>query len=62
MVSVEPSIVKVSGLISFFFPPEPKGYFLDNCQYSQPADHALDPKAAEKLWHLSEQLVGQEFK
>jgi hypothetical protein len=25
------------------------------------ADYALDPKNAEKLWALSEELVGQKF-
>lgn len=25
------------------------------------ADYALDPKNAEKLWDLSEELVGQKF-
>jgi len=43
----------------------PPGLYFDNCQVAEkiPAvEHATDPKIAERLWHLSEQLVGQEFK
>ena len=44
--------------------------YLENCQLAVPAepgkgggveDYALDPAAADALWSLSEQLVGQEF-
>jgi NAD(P)-dependent dehydrogenase (short-subunit alcohol dehydrogenase family) len=44
--------------------------FLENCQVAVPAepgkgggveDYALDPAGAERLWALSEQLVGQRF-
>lgn len=37
------------------------GHYLSDCKIAQPADHANDLKAAEKLWHLSEELVGQKF-
>ncbi|RYP65961.1 hypothetical protein DL770_008895 [Monosporascus sp. CRB-9-2] len=35
--------------------------YLENCQISEPSEYALDPENAEKLWELSEQLVGQKF-
>ncbi|KAB5585106.1 oxidoreductase-like protein [Coniochaeta sp. 2T2.1] len=38
-----------------------KGLYLKDCQIEQPAPHASDPKLAERLWHLSEELVGQKF-
>lgn len=40
---------------------EVKGLYLDNCQIKEPAPHASDPVAAERLWRLSEELVGQKF-
>ncbi|KAK1760254.1 hypothetical protein QBC47DRAFT_290421 [Echria macrotheca] len=40
---------------------EPKGLYLDNCQFKDPYPHASDPVAAERLWKLSEELVGQKF-
>ncbi|KAK5662437.1 hypothetical protein OQA88_8348 [Cercophora sp. LCS_1] len=40
---------------------EIKGLYLDNCQFKDPAPHASDPVAAERLWKLSEELVGQKF-
>jgi len=43
-------------------PPDIKGLYLKDCQIEDAAPHASDPKLAERLWHLSEQLVGQEFK
>ena len=39
-----------------------KGLYLKDCQIEDPAPHASDPKLAERLWHLSEELVGQKFK
>lgn len=35
--------------------------FLSNCQIRDPYDYALDPENVEKLWKLSEELVGQKF-
>ncbi|RYP05109.1 hypothetical protein DL764_004025 [Monosporascus ibericus] len=35
--------------------------YLVNCQISEPFEYALDPENAEKIWELSEQLVGQKF-
>lgn len=46
------------------------GIYLENCQVAKPAGpggdggfmpHAADPEAAERLWELSEELVGQKF-
>ena len=33
------------------------GEFLDDCNVSQPTDHARDPHLAERLWEVSEQIV-----
>lgn len=35
--------------------------YLSNCQIRDPYEYALDPENAEKLWKLSEELVGQKF-
>ena len=35
--------------------------FLDNCQLAEIVHWARDPELAEKLWRLSEELVGQTF-
>ena len=47
------------------------GLYLEDCQIAQPvtednpaigyAPHALDEAAAEKLWLLSEEIVGERF-
>ncbi|KAI2629188.1 NAD(P)-binding protein [Hypomontagnella submonticulosa] len=35
--------------------------YLMNSQVQEPAEHAKDPESVEKLWKLSEELVGQKF-
>jgi hypothetical protein len=35
--------------------------YLQNSQINEPEEHARDPAAVEKLWKLSEELVGQKF-
>lgn len=42
-------------------PVDAKGLYLKDCQIEDPAPHASDPEIAERLWHLSEDLVGQKF-
>ncbi|KAJ5650655.1 short-chain dehydrogenase [Penicillium longicatenatum] len=44
--------------------PSENGSYMVNCKInnSEAADYALDPQNAEKLWRLSEDLVGQEFR
>ncbi|KAF3932439.1 hypothetical protein ABW19_dt0200262 [Dactylella cylindrospora] len=37
------------------------GYYLDDCQFGTPVQWAVDEKAAERLWALSEEIVGQKF-
>lgn len=37
------------------------GLYLDDCQVANQANWAKDPKAAQRLWQLSEGLVGQHF-
>ncbi|USP78246.1 hypothetical protein yc1106_05520 [Curvularia clavata] len=39
-----------------------KGILLHDCQISDAMPYATDPKLAEKLWSLSEKLVGTNFK
>ncbi|KAK3689110.1 hypothetical protein B0T22DRAFT_528228 [Podospora appendiculata] len=38
-----------------------KGLYLSDCQFAEPSPHANDPVAAERLWKLSEELVGEKF-
>jgi hypothetical protein len=40
---------------------EIKGLFLNDCQFAEPAPHAKVPASAERLWKLSEELVGEKF-
>jgi len=35
--------------------------YLSDCQVARPAAHASDLQAAERLWRLSEEIVGQKF-
>jgi hypothetical protein len=38
------------------------GAYLEDCNISPtPEDFVIDPEAPEKLWKLSEKLVGQSF-
>lgn len=38
------------------------GSYVADCQVREPMEYARDPEAAVRLWKLSEELVGQEFK
>jgi hypothetical protein len=35
--------------------------YLSDCQIAEPFAHAKDPVAADRLWALSEELVGEKF-
>ena len=37
------------------------GRYLDDADFGDPAAYAVDPEAAERLWTLSESLVGETF-
>ncbi|KAK4034949.1 short-chain dehydrogenase [Parachaetomium inaequale] len=37
------------------------GLYLSDCQFAEPFAHASDPVAADRLWKLSEELVGEKF-
>ncbi|GAD99594.1 short-chain dehydrogenase, putative [Paecilomyces variotii No. 5] len=41
--------------------PEPYDVYLSNCQFAETAPHASGSERAEKLWQLSEELVGRKF-
>ena len=38
-----------------------QGVYLSDCQLAEASPHATDPETAERLWRLSEELVGQKF-
>ncbi|KAJ4390332.1 hypothetical protein N0V85_007329 [Neurospora sp. IMI 360204] len=40
---------------------ELKGLYLVDCQISDPCEHAKDAVAAERLWKLSEDIIGEKF-
>jgi flagellum-specific peptidoglycan hydrolase FlgJ len=40
---------------------EMPGIYLADCQVAKAATFATDPKKADRLWHLSEDLVSQKF-
>ena len=35
---------------------------MDDCQVVRPSKWAADPEKAERLWKLSEELVGEKFR
>jgi hypothetical protein len=35
------------------------GAYLEKCQIGQPREYVINAKSAEKLWALSERLVGK---
>jgi hypothetical protein len=37
------------------------GVYLDDCHLKRPSKWASDPVKAEKLWALSEKMVGERF-
>ncbi|RYP82353.1 hypothetical protein DL770_005612 [Monosporascus sp. CRB-9-2] len=38
-----------------------RGLYMSNCQFSGAADFAEDYETATRLWHLSEELIGEKF-
>ncbi|RYP43702.1 hypothetical protein DL768_009763 [Monosporascus sp. mg162] len=38
-----------------------RGLYMSNCQFSDAADFAKDYEIATRLWHLSEELIGEKF-
>ena len=40
---------------------ETNALYLDDCQISDPHEWAKDEVAAERLWKLSEEIVGEKF-
>lgn len=41
--------------------PDGDNVYLSDCQVEDSAPWAKDPEAADRLWQLSESLVGQKF-
>ena len=39
-----------------------KSLYMSDCQLAEVEGWAVDPKAAERLWGLSEELVGEKFR
>lgn len=37
------------------------GVYLEDCQLKRPSKWAVDPEKAERLWKLSEEMVGERF-
>lgn len=37
------------------------GVYLEDCQMKRPSKWASEPEKAERLWKLSEDLVGEKF-
>jgi hypothetical protein len=40
---------------------ELSGSYLSDCQLKNPANHACGAETADRLWHLGERLLGEEF-
>lgn len=43
------------------YPIGVSGVYLDDCQVKEPAQHILVYADAEKIWTISEKLVGEHF-
>ena len=41
--------------------PDKSGIYLSDCRIAEAAAFATDAAMADRLWHLSEDLVGQRF-
>ncbi|KAJ5896713.1 uncharacterized protein N7473_006112 [Penicillium subrubescens] len=52
VAAFDPSLKSVS---------DPSAVYLSDCQFAPTAPHAVNLEAAEKLYHLSEELVGMKF-
>ena len=50
----------MSGLLTLDLLAE-AGVYLDDCQTRRPSKWASDATKAERLWNLSEDLVGEKF-
>ena len=48
-------------LVAALDPSINSGDYLEDCNVAEPAAHTMDEQTAEKLWALSEKLVGQKF-
>ena len=48
-------------LVAALDPSINSGEYLEDCNPAEPEAHAMDKQKAEKLWVLSEKLVGQKF-
>lgn len=38
------------------------GVYLEDCQIKRPSKWAVDPEKAERLWRMSEEMVGEKFR
>lgn len=48
-------------LVAVLDPALPNGAYLDDCQVKKPNPKVEDPEAIEKLWEVTEKIVGQKF-
>ena len=48
-------------LVAALDPSINSGEYLEDCNPAEPEAHTMDKQKAEKLWVLSEKLVGQKF-
>lgn len=48
-------------LVAALDPSINSGDYLEDCNLAEPEAHVMDERKAEKLWVLSEKLVGQKF-
>ena len=48
-------------LVAALDPSINSGEYLEDCNLAEPEPHATNKQKAEKLWGLSEKLVGQKF-
>jgi hypothetical protein len=58
---VSPPLTAVKNIANLVDLKGEKGVYLDDCQLKRPSKWASDPEKAERLWKLSEELVGQKF-
>jgi hypothetical protein len=70
VAALDPALSPLKGVSAFLLtldfmiltcPLGIEGLYLSDCQFGEPASHASSLEAAQKLWALSEKLVGENF-
>lgn len=59
--TISRGLISVANIEMLAVVSNPSNIYLSDCQLAQPAPHVLKEETAERLFHLSEELVGMKF-